>query len=1371
MPKLVAGAIAVGGNEQQVRDLLHHISWFEVAGSQPFVVAEPDYDTSTSSHQAIWTVAVNLLMRGLPTRAPLSLAAAILAENWPEATDLLDNKSGVNFERIDKNKEGSLKFPLVDVPDSISWAALLWRALHPLDTRLRPGPSLHQQLATWKTGTVSEAEIEFAAALLPRYGGAHYLPQLLDSQTSLEDLLCRDVTEEGQLHKNNVAKPGDFAEQDADFTLAFPYVWKPGPEASVPVGNVPAWPKTVLGAITVRGVILEIDGPHHKVPPQVQKDTARDKAARDVGWWPVRLPTNEFEQPKERLATLRQLLKAHPYFARLQANYDDSLLESAEGRKALQLVLGPLAVARVQRTLLEALLNGTISPAATHIELAVVERDLPCGQQGIAALLEQLRRLYALEGKGRTVPVVVLTIYPTGEFEQPAHFNHAETQVKPAGSVPSGADKFALVLDVSVLQRPGFSKAVDLPGVQCLTIRTAAMPKEARRFRSAPLIAYPPLVEYDPAHETYKFLDVNQASRAQVLEELVQDLFRKRGLREGQLPIISRGLQGLSVLGLLPTGGGKSLTYQMAVLLQPGIALVVDPIKSLMQDQFEGLQRNWIDAVTYLNSSVPGRPRKELRLARMQAGEVLFMFVSPERLVIKEDFRDRLEAMEKALPRVGFSYCVIDEAHCVSEWGHNFRTPYLRLGANARRFCHTYTGKEVPLYGLTATASFDVLADVQRELDIDKDQAAVIRTATMARPELHVRIVAADEKLKERNAVGKAKHELLEQVLAEVPGALLALNGKASMDPLPEKAKPPVQLGAWTTENFFEANASTGKLEQAGLVFCPHTKGVIGVPEIFRLLTAPGRPGPLLKAGFFMGTDDGDSRATQAAKQVSMGEMQTGFVEGDSNILVATKAFGMGIDKPNVRFTVHYGYPDSIESFVQEAGRAGRDRAVALNYILYHETDAETQEFFFNKTFKAREQEVRVMHELLTRITFPSGECGALNAVLEEQFPDLEVWARLHRDKGAATPKTLYLNGSDGLSYGRITLSKLPNLEGYEEDEKPAGPPSVLREVVSFAMNYLLQLPTEARLSAALLGNALGGGVAPGSIDGILLRWKAIQAGAPNEGFEIGFRNGTLREMSEAATLAGVELSEKWLLGCCQGAADGRAFAGTVGEKFWKDTGLDLPEELGRVLKKKFAGVRLEQDTFRAIHRLCLLGVIADYTIDYSASSVRVVLAPPQGLDLQATYQDYLARYTTPDNARDQAAAVAGREKGSSLLEKYVGALLDFNEREIKEKRRRGIAAMRDACLMGMNPKENLSNYFDLYFNSKYARTEYLPTDTKEGRVYNEAVVWKYLNFMTTPPDGRGQERDNIKHLRGACARLLSAQPGNGAFLLLSSRT
>src|SRR5690606_10922169 len=235
-------------------------------------------------------------------------------------------------------------------------------------------------------------------------------------------------------------------------------------------------------------------------------------------------------------------------------------------------------------------------------------------------------------------------------------------------------------------------------------------------------------------NETYEVIP--QAEKS--LTYFLQNIFRKESFREGQLPILNRALQGKSVIGLLPTGGGKSLTYQIASLLQAGVTMVIDPIKSLMQDQYDNLVKNGIDCCNFINSKLT-REEKTIATNQVTESKVLFTFVSPERLQI-EEFRLSLQDMYKN--NVYFSYCVIDEVHCVSEWGHDFRTSYLSLGRNAIEHCKTKNKQTIPIFGLTATASFDVLSDIERELSINEiDTEAIVRFENTNRTELQYQIV------------------------------------------------------------------------------------------------------------------------------------------------------------------------------------------------------------------------------------------------------------------------------------------------------------------------------------------------------------------------------------------------------------------------------------------------------------------------------------------------------------------------------------------------------------------------------------------------------------------------------------------------------
>ena len=254
------------------------------------------------------------------------------------------------------------------------------------------------------------------------------------------------------------------------------------------------------------------------------------------------------------------------------------------------------------------------------------------------------------------------------------------------------------------------------------------------------------------------------------LRYFLQLLFRKEDFRPGQLPILSRALQNESVIGLLPTGGGKSLTYQLAAFLQPGVSLVIDPLVSLMKDQYDGLINAGIDCCTYINSQVADtRAEREYD---MEHSKCLFVFMSPERLCI-HGFRQRLRNMQDL--HVYFAYGVIDEVHCVSEWGHDFRFSYLHLGRNLYQYVlpKQSSGHEhISLFGLTATASFDVLADVERELSGEDafplDNDAVVRYENTNRLELQYRVVQVDASgCNDKWAVYERKNDVVAQVLGE----------------------------------------------------------------------------------------------------------------------------------------------------------------------------------------------------------------------------------------------------------------------------------------------------------------------------------------------------------------------------------------------------------------------------------------------------------------------------------------------------------------------------------------------------------------------------------------------------------------------------
>ncbi|MFV2045220.1 MAG: DEAD/DEAH box helicase, partial [Anaerolineales bacterium] len=195
------------------------------------------------------------------------------------------------------------------------------------------------------------------------------------------------------------------------------------------------------------------------------------------------------------------------------------------------------------------------------------------------------------------------------------------------------------------------------------------------------------------------------------VEYLLFHIFQKERFWPGQWDAIERALQGEDSILLLPTGGGKTIAFQLASLLRPGPCLVIDPLIALIEDQLDNLKAIGMDRAIGITSQLAPEERRSA-LASFAEGQFLFCYVAPERLQM-EDFRNSLRAVTAGSP---VSLIAIDEAHCVSEWGHDFRTSYLNVGRNAREFC-SRDGQVPPLLGLTGTASRSVLKDVQRELD------------------------------------------------------------------------------------------------------------------------------------------------------------------------------------------------------------------------------------------------------------------------------------------------------------------------------------------------------------------------------------------------------------------------------------------------------------------------------------------------------------------------------------------------------------------------------------------------------------------------------------------------------------------------------
>ena len=368
------------------------------------------------------------------------------------------------------------------------------------------------------------------------------------------------------------------------------------------------------------------------------------------------------------------------------------------------------------------------------------------------------------------------------------------------------------------------------------------------------------------------------------LRTFLRDAFRKRDFREAQEEAILRCIAGKDTVVLLPTGAGKSLIYQMASLVRPGLTLVVAPLVALIEDQIERLKGMGIDRVV----GIAGRQSKEKEQQaqeQLRGGSALILIVAPERLLMPK-FRQTIGVLNEV---EGVELVVIDEAHCVSEWGHDFRPAYLQVG----RILKEILGQP-PLLALTGTASLAVYRDMMAHLEIaQSDEGAAIRPSTHNRPEIKMEL----RYRRSKREASTAREAMLEK-----------LPGRFGMQ----------------RNRFWEEK---GKRTMCGIMFMPTVKGKDnGIEKGVELVRRAGARSVVTYAG---SGSHAKNRAESAWK----------FERNQANAMTATNAFGMGIDKPNVRWVAHPHLTMSLEGYFQQIGRAGRDGQEAWAVAVMHEED------------------------------------------------------------------------------------------------------------------------------------------------------------------------------------------------------------------------------------------------------------------------------------------------------------------------------------------------------------------------------------------------------------------------------------------------
>jgi len=1210
--------LRAGYVSQAVYDLVRpwpkdNVDWLRVLEqlSTFGIVGLPQQSTKLNS---VMAVVSDLVSRGAPTLCSLRIERALESRLGLTTTPALDN--------------GALGLRTVFTRDvTKDDHAILFRAMLPVCSNLSVDEIVESLPLTSEGKRFdSDAEKEFFTGPLAAELG-NVLLQFVQTQRAI-DTIATDHT-------------ASFERQRADFALQ------------------------LVGDTRVGGVVFEVDGSHHADDTQRKLDIDRDRALASLTprWHTYRhdLQKVTASSPVTLTVGLSQALQGSSIYRLIQSNTTQSH-QTREARNWRDLIYAPMAVARIQKAVIECVKSGLLDAEAAQWRVAIIDRD-GIGEilsEALSDLSELVAAIAAIHGTQDRIPNVACSVIDA---------------TSPSLKNPAVDDAPDIVIDISVELKQGQRQVDSLRnGGKIPTVYV----RSAWGYDAIPVYAALSADIQQPS-----IGDSGAERRIEGYRYVLQNIFRKAEFRDKQIDVIERVVQGKSVIGLLPTGAGKSLTYQLPALVSCGAVLVVDPIRSLMKDQVDSLTWIGIGNTGWVNSWLTTAQRRTT-IELFKAGGIKLLFVSPERMQIGE-FRVDLSEYAEIFHR-RFAFAVIDEAHCVSEWGHDFRTSYLRLGDNLTKYLKSYA-RQVPIVALTGTASFEVLDDVKVELGLRGRNDVDVRPESMQRTNLKYRVLPSDNKAKD----------------------LLSTLDKITA--------------------CHDLRTFLGQSHGSGLVFAPHKTGKLGTSATLSVLRAiEGLPDGVI--GEFHG---GNSIEVDDAEMMAVMDR---FKSGTTKLLCCTKAFGMGIDKPDIRFTLHINEPPSLESFYQEAGRAGRDGNDAECWILWSKSDdADVCQQFINASFRSPGYDYQKVVEILNKNQHSVDE---LARIAGDIFDNYGYELRLNIWSPQAQPQQvrLYINDSQGsfVARGKLWLDLTKDtLDHHGDCSNP--------DVLDWLRSEIRRIGADAR-GIELIEHLRRPSASIQSLRSIVSLLSELNVDRATK-LTVALDNGLLRNLAYDWKIDTDAVMKRY-----QYATGPRDFTQNILGLIPPDSPIPPPSESDLV--RIYTEARTHADTYKAVYRLSVMGLIEDYTIDFRASIIEADVVKVAPESVLRNVLSYITRY-----APLSASTYFSRVKPDCSIEDSLHLLIEFVYDRIKTQRIEALRIMDQTAARGVSDPSAFEDAVVQYFDSSLLpvlrdlRTEYSLEDIK--------------NIITKTDNASSQ----LAHLLGACNRMLPEVPDNAAYHFL----
>ncbi len=1169
----------------------------------------------------------NLIVRGAPTRPGVAI------EN------MLSDVLGKTKKEI--TSHSNITYPFIN--DSLTEE--IYRALHIIDPRINKSNQL-KFLSKRINEKESDSRVKFRESLYTEYLSEAFI-QLIEEDRDYKSIIRSNGFDEDEEVLKNFES---ILTEKNDFALEMPY------EVN-----------------KVKGICFEIN----ESPAETKYKHEVEQLKKSLG--SIILWADSISLDNQKLAESNAAIKPlinftyNEYFDIILKNYRNPLYSSTSSNIALHYALSPILIARIQKTVIEYLLSGKLSLDDKEWKIAVIERDVSAAAIAFKDLMQQFENLFLLKGKNKKLPDIKLSVFCSEEFKESKLNSISEGIIHSFDQIDKNIE-YDLLLDVSILQRYGIkNKDYQIKAKNRAIISSVRSINGHRMILSDEFIQYCDLLSSKPD-------DISAKNAQSALKYFLRNIFRKESFLPGQIELINKCFRGKNILGILPATGGKTIAYQLASLLQPGLAIIINPISSLAIQQIDDLKKAGIDIAGKLNASDNSKAIHTKKLNKLKENAYSMLYISPENLRNTETRKAFSSLYDN---KFFFSYFIIDEAHCLSEWSHDFKFTYNKLGELKEQIIFNKNKQKIPTIALSSTVSNATQNDIQSELMIEPEDVLRINRQT-SNIKIKIIEISANQAQSEMSA-----NEIRERI------------GKQKQ----------IQSSFLINEIFPEEKDRNK--ENTSLIICPDTYGFYGVSD--------GKGNGLadklknnfskLKTSCFWGTSD-FSEDTILWNDVVLSETnQKKFFNNGTNILVSTPAITTGLNKTGIKNLIFLEPPATIEDFIQQIQRVGWDQNLANCYFLINkqhyiikeisilpeyfkllDPTAESYTGFekIAKKYKGKEKEITHLYEFLNEIRY---EKVTPSLIIKDEIElafGLETELIFHPQ---TKPSKLYISKGEK-TYGYVDLSGF----GINTDET-GFEKKLSQQILNFVSDELKKRCDKAQDTYKTLSTE----IYQNQSKGILELLDNLKTGSTGE-LIIPFSNNALNDLTEyLQNKLSISFTKSLVRQTYLSSLSAEHFL----DKMHKLTTFENNFKINAAILGFYKEIRLKEDTRRAIYRLSKLGIIEDYLIDELNNRFIITIKKKGSEAYLIKLHEIFDSFLLSDIAKKKKTGY--KIINFNFLNKAIEAYVEFCYEYIVNEKIKSVKTLNNIILQISENKENKANYnlwiqelISNYFGAKY---------------------------------------------------------------------